>query len=253
MNYTLQYASNFFLNLHRQRNFQKMLIPSSENLALLGNICSLDTDESRKSYKDFLHYVTKGWKNIYIVPGPWEMASMEPRAYETNIKSLYALKKDYGNLHILNNSIVSLPNVNIQLIGSTLWSKKIYPSVANYIWQKHFQGFRNITETHTKFWHKEDIQFLINTIDPDMRYIVLTHHSPIIIQENIVDINLDKYMKKPIEIWLGGSGDRHITGTLGENVFCGTNPYTLFSTAKNTMISSYNPEAYISLKTSPLI
>ena len=46
--YTLQYASNFFLNLHKRRDFQNMLIPSSENIAILGNVNSLDSKNSER-------------------------------------------------------------------------------------------------------------------------------------------------------------------------------------------------------------
>ena len=61
-------------------------------------------------------------------------------------------------------------------------------------------------------------------------------------------------MKKPIEIWLGGAGDNSITGTFGicKDIFCGVNPYTTFNIAKNSYSSSYNPEAYISLRTSDI-
>jgi hypothetical protein len=58
-------------------------------------------------------------------------------------------------------------------------------------------------------------------------------------------------MKKPIEVWLGGAGDRSITGSFGmcNDIFCATNPYTTFNSAKN-ISESYNPEAFVSLRTS---
>ena len=260
MNYTLQYASNFFLNLHRQRNFQKMLVPSSENLALLGNICSLDTGDSRKLYKEFLTYTSSSWKNVYIVPGPWEMAShITPREYQSNMHSLYKLSKEFTNVSILNNSTVVLPNLN--LIGSTLWMNKphmryTYMFEYSYIWHKHFSGHINLMQDQMKLWHKLHMNYL-SDIDPSLRYIVLSHHlpSPILIEKEdrcMESSNLEKHMKKPIEVWLGGAGDRHVSGVFGD-VFCATNPYTVFNTAKCSVLSSYNPEAYVSLKTTPLL
>ena len=258
MNYTLQYASNFFLNLHRQRNFQKMLVPSSENLALLGNICSLDTGESRKLYKEFLDYTSDKWKHVYIVPGPWEMASyISPREYQSNIHSLYKLSKIYKNVEVLNESTVKIQHIN--LIASTLWVNKPhtrYPFMFeySYIWHKHFSGHINLMQDQIKLWHKSHINYLMN-MDPSERYIVLSHHlpSPVLIDKDDKDMessNLEKHMKKPIEVWLGGAGDRHVSGVFGD-VFCATNPYTVFNTAKCSVLSSYNPEAYISLKTTP--
>ena len=265
MNYTLQYASNFFLNLHRQRDFQKMLVPSSENLALLGNICSLDTGESRKLYKDFLKYTSSKWKHVYIIPGPWEMAShISPRQYQSNIHALHSLTKEFTNTRLLNNSYVTVENTNIQLLGTTLWvgnPHMKYPCMFeySYIWHKHYSGFINTMGENIKDWHKNDVDYLINTVNSEMRYIVLSHYlpNPVFVDDdklkNMESTNLDKYMTKPIEVWLAGGGDRHVTGVLGKgDVFAGTNPYTIFSTAKNTIISSYNPQAYVSLKTTPL-
>ena len=81
MKYTLQYASNFFLNLHKRRDFQNMLVPISENLVILGNISSLESDESRVVYSNFLEYLSKGWKNVYLVPGPYEYCSRNPKPF----------------------------------------------------------------------------------------------------------------------------------------------------------------------------
>jgi hypothetical protein len=80
-----------------------MLIPSSENLALLGNLCSLDTIESRTTYNEFLYYCSSNYKNIYLIPGPWEMYSAKSQDYKICINNLYSIvNKSYSNVYILD-------------------------------------------------------------------------------------------------------------------------------------------------------
>uniref|UniRef100_A0A6C0D560 Calcineurin-like phosphoesterase domain-containing protein n=1 Tax=viral metagenome TaxID=1070528 RepID=A0A6C0D560_9ZZZZ len=265
MSYKLQYASNFFLNLHKRRDFNKMLIPSSENLALLGNICSCDTKESLKTYKQFLDYCSLNYKNVYIVPGPWEHCSAMPQLYHNCIDNLYNLKKEYKNVTILNNSHSSIPKTDITLLGSTLWCR--YPYLKhqcmfefNYIWLKRHSSLGQIMGHDILNWHMEDLQYIKDMKQSSQKIIMLTHHLPHPVlshdteRKRMETNNLEKHMKKPIEIWLGGAGDNSVTGTLGicNDVFCGVNPYTTFSLAKNSFSEKYRPQAYVSLRTSDI-
>ena len=263
MKYTLQYASNFFLNLHKRRDFNKMLIPSSQNLALLGNICSLDSNESIIRYRDFLDYCSKNFKNTYIVPGVWEISSAKPQHYNNCIENLYILKDQYKNISILNNSHIHIPNTDINLVGSTLWTRSPYIKHQcmfeyNYVWLKRRNGLGQLMGQDILSWHLEDKEYIRESIKGGNRYIILTHHlpHPILVKSvgriRMESTNLEIYMKKPIEVWLGGAGDSSITGSLGicNDVFCGVNPYTTFNTVKKEISETYNPEAYISLRTS---
>ena len=265
MKYTLQYASNFFLNLHKRRDFNKMLIPSSQNLALLGNICSLDSNESIIRYRDFLDYCSKNFKNTYIVPGVWEISSAKPQHYNNCIENLYILKDQYKNISILNNSHIHIPNTDINLVGSTLWTRSPYIKHQcmfeyNYVWLKRRNGLGQLMGQDILSWHLEDKEYIRESIKGGNRYIILTHHlpHPILVKSvgriRMESTNLEIYMKKPIEVWLGGAGDSSITGSLGicNDVFCGVNPYTTFNTARNAYNSSYNPKEYVSLRTNEI-
>lgn len=261
MVYKLQYASNFFLNLHKFRDFKKMLVPSSENLALLGNVCSLDTNDTRKTYKQFLDYCSKNFKNVYIVPGVWEMCSKEPQDYNTCIHQLYSLKKLYKNVNVLNNSSVDVPNTDIHLIGSTLWTREPYIKHQcmyeyNFMWLKRHSGLGQVMGQDMVNWHLEDVDYLKDSFKNGGRFIVLTHHQPhpILINDMgrrpVESTNLQKLMRKPVEIWIGGAGDHTVSGCFGlvRDVFCSTNPYTTFSLAPQSTNLSYNPEATVSLR-----
>lgn len=260
--YTLQYASNFFLNLHKRRDFNKMIIPSSENLALLGNICSCDSSESMKTYKLFLDYCSLNYKNIYLVPGPWEHCSYKPQIYNDSINNLYTLVNYYNNIKILNNSHSKVSNTDITVIGSTLWPRHPYLKHQcmyeyNYIWLKRHSGLGQIMGHDITSWHFEDLHFIKDMKKSSQKIIILTHNLPNDMLVNnagrkrMEATNLEKHMKKPIEIWLGGAGDHSVSGVIGicNDVFCSTNPYTTFNLAKNSVSKSYNPQAYVSLRT----
>lgn len=265
MRYTLQYSSNFFLNLHKRRDFNKMLIPSSENLSLLGNICTLDTIENRIVYNNFLDYCSRQYKNVYLVPGVWELCSTKPQEYNISIQSLINIVKQYNNISILNNSHVAIPNTDINLVGSTLWTRSPYIKHQcmfeyNYVWLQRHSSLGTLTGHDIIHWHQEDLLYIRDMIHTNHKFIILSHHlpQPLLVKDHsrkcLESTNLEKYMKKPVEIWLGGAGDNSVTGTFGicNDTFCGTNPYTTFNTAKNNYSSSYNPEAYISLRTSDI-
>lgn len=263
--YTLQYASNFFLNLHKRRDFNKMLVPSSKNLALLGNICTLDTIENKIVYNNFLDYCSRTYKNTYLVPGVWELCSVKPQHYNTCMKSLSSIVKQYKNISILNNSHVSIPNTGINLVGSTLWTRSPYIKHEcmfeyNYVWLERHSSLGPLMGHDIVYWHHEDLQYIKDMICTNHKTIILSHHlpQPILVKDNgrkcLESSNLEKYMKKPVEIWLGGAGDRSVTATLGicRDTFCATNPYTTFNTAKKTYNESYNSEAFVSLRTSDI-
>jgi len=260
--FKLQYASNFFLNLQKPKHFGNILSPKCNNLALLGNIGSLDTEKSIRIYKDFLTYASYNWDKVYIVPGPYEYCSVKPKDFTICIEELYKLKESFDNLTILNNSHAIIPNTDIQLIGSTLWARKPYLKHQsmfeyNYIWLQRHIGLANIMGEDIVSWHLDDVDYIDDTLKGGYRSIVLTHHLPHNILHNDIgrmrmdSSNLEKMLHKPVEIWLGGAGNISVTGCLGysSDVFCGTNPYTNFNSARNAYNASYNPKAYVSLRT----
>ena len=265
MSYKLQYASNFFLNLHKRRDFDKMLVPSSKNLALLGNVCSVDSNDNMKTYKKFLDYCSSNYENVYIVPGPWELCSTKALIYDQCINNLVSFKKLYKNVKILNNSHTLIPNTDISLVGTTLWVR--YPYIKhqcmfeyNYIWLNRHSGLGQIMGDDIVHWHNEDLQFIKDMRNIPQKIIMLTHHLPThtfldnTLRKCMESNNLVKHLRKPIEVWLGGAGSRSVTGSLGilNDVFCGANPYTTFNIARDCVNGSYNPEAYISLRSSDI-
>uniref|UniRef100_A0A6C0IEA3 Calcineurin-like phosphoesterase domain-containing protein n=1 Tax=viral metagenome TaxID=1070528 RepID=A0A6C0IEA3_9ZZZZ len=258
MKYSLQYASNLFLNLQKKKYFQTILKPCSENLALLGNISSLDTEKSIDIYREFLTYISYNWNQVYLIPGPYEYSSIKPKNYKVCLNELYTLKESYSNIKILNNTHYVIPNTDIQLIGSTLWSKHPYMKHQclyeyNNIWLRRHSSLGQLMGYDILNWNSEDIDYINNTIKNNYRSIVLSHHLPhkilntCHIRSKLDSSNFEHMLRKPIEIWLSGAGDTSMSHHLGysSDVFCSTNPFTTFNNVNN---NSYNPKALINLR-----
>jgi len=265
MKYSLQYASNFFLNLQKNKDFQSILKPSSKNLALLGNIGSLSTQSSIDTYKEFLTYTSYNWEQTYVVPGPYELTSKTPKLFNKCLEELYNLNELYSNIKVLNNSHVIIPETDIQLIGSTLWTRKPYlkhQCMYEYtnIWLQRHQGLANIMGDDIVCWHQEDVEYIKNMLKSNYRSIVLTHHLPHVLLNNDMtrlrmdSSDLEDMLHKPIEYWLSGAGNTSVIGYLGycADVGCATNPYTTYINARNSYSGSYNRKANISLRITPI-
>ena len=260
MKYTLQYASNFFLNLHKRRDFQNMLVPISENLVILGNISSLESDESRVVYSNFLEYLSKGWKNVYLVPGPYEYCSRNPKPFYDLYTNLVEVKYKYKNILILNNSNIHISNTNINLIGTTLWTRSPYYRLPcsyefSYIHKHTKHGtIGQMLGNDFKEWFNEDMTHIKDSLktNGENQTIILTHHLPsfhltsFTIKDRMEASNLENMFKKSIPIWLGGAGNKSVTGTLNDT-FCGVNIYTTFD-RPHIVNPNYNSKAFVSLK-----
>ena len=260
MKYTLQYASNFFLNLHKRRDFQNMLVPVSENLAILGNISSLESHESRIVYSSFLEYLSSRWKNVYLVPGPYEYCSIKPKPFYDLYTELTSVRHPYKNVLLLNNSMINLPKTNINLLGSTLWTKSPYhrhPCCYEFSYiHKHTKHgtMGQMLGNDFKEWFHEDITHIKDSLqtNENNKSIILTHHLPSLhltsftIKDCMEGSNLENMFKKSIPIWLGGAGNKSITGTFNDT-FCGVNTYTTFDRPQ-LVNPNYNSKAFVSLK-----
>jgi hypothetical protein len=260
--FTLQYASNFFLNLHKRRDFQNILIPSSENIAILGNINSLDSIDSKKDYKIFLKYLSSNWKNVYLVPGPYEYVSRKPILFKNKIEELQTIREEFKNLTILNNTNISVPKTDITLVGSTLWVKEPYyrnPCCFefSYIHKiKRDMRVGQIIGNDIKEWFLEDTQLIRDLTQSNKKTIVLTHHLPSLLLTNQTKKTRmeasylePSFFKYSIPIWLGGAGSRTVSATFGltHDTLCAVNTYTTFDNPE-LVNTNYNPKAVISLR-----
>jgi len=242
-----------------------MLIPVSDNLALLGNINSVETENDRKDYNNFLSYISSNWKNIFLIPGPYEYTSKKPTPFYDLYTELTGIKHKYENIKILNNSNWHLPNTNITLVGSTLWTAYPYYRMPccyefSYIYKHSKEGLlRQMLGDDLKEWYYEDITHIKESIKTNDNIIILSHHlpTPYLTSSNIKKrmeaSNLENMFKKSIPIWLGGAGNKTVSGSFGitTDTFCGVNTYTTFD-RPHVINSGYDPKVYVSLRTNTI-
>jgi len=238
-----------------------MLIPSSENIAILGNINSLDSNDSKEDYKTFLNYLSSNWKNVYLVPGPYEYASKKSVIFKHTIEELNSIVDLFKNTTILNSSNISVPNTDLTIVGSTLWVEQPYykhPYCFEFSYihkMKRDMRVGQIVGNDIKEWFYEDIKLIRNLTQSNRKTIVLTHHLPSFALTNKTTKTrmeasyLEPFFKYSIPIWLGGAGSKTVSGTFGltRDTFCAVNSYTTFDKPE-LVNTNYDPKLFVSLR-----
>jgi predicted phosphohydrolase len=185
-----------------------LIRPLANNLFLAGDIGHYN----KQNFKNFFDYCSPKWKNIFYVLGNHEYYINKESIEETTNKYKQFFS-NYNNIHLLNNSFVTIDNINIY--GSTLWTK---PTTDFEIIKKYFNN--NSKLDYFDVIKNSDLQYnsLLNYIkNNDKKTIIMSHFPPI--QENTSSpmySNQEKYIKdyfawnnilldnKNITTWLSG-------------------------------------------------
>ena len=173
----IQYASDLHLEFPENKNFLKInpIKQEGDILILAGDIVPFAVMDK---HNDFFSYVSDHFENTYWIPGNHEY-------YYSDIADKCGSfhEKIRDNVHLLNNTVVEIDNVN--LIFSTLWSK-ISPV---HQWQVErgmsdfhvikFEGSRLHAEQFNQL-HAESLTFLKQALHHNYttKTVVVTHHVP---------------------------------------------------------------------------
>lgn len=166
--YLIQYTSNLFVHQNHTLAQSKYLLKTGicPNLALLGNIGS---PHSQKT-KDFIHWCSKNWNNVYYVPGPTEYIDSEKPD----------IVFSHENVHILDQS-EKLIHPKLALVGSPLWTGWSDTIAKIPSWneeERYFMAHR--TPKQLQSWHTEDVGFIaqkLHTNDAQNRNVILLTHT----------------------------------------------------------------------------
>ena len=110
-------------------------IPKLEdNLILAGDIGKLNT----VNYKPFFDYCSSSWKKVFYILGNHEYYINKESIEETTNKYKQFFS-NYNNIHLLNNSFVTIDNINIY--GSTLWTK---PTKDFKVMKRYFNDYSKL-------------------------------------------------------------------------------------------------------------
>jgi predicted phosphohydrolase len=172
----IQYASDLHIEFPENKEFLKKnpLKPIGETLVLAGDIVPFAVLDKNL---DFFSYLSDNFENTYWIPGNHEY-------YHSDLadKSGTFHEKIMDNVHLLNNTVVTL--ANIDFIFSTLWTE-ISEQNSWYI-QKHLSDFhvikykgKGITPEQYNQIYRDSNAFLKKALHTtNNKSVVVTHHVP---------------------------------------------------------------------------
>ena len=174
----IQYVSDIHLE-YKPSKFRRILKPSADILILAGDI----GHPFRKTYYQFLRWCNSKFEHVVLVPGNHEYYGSSLKKGRRKLKKL---SKQTGTT-VLDRDVLELPEYNIVIIGTTLWSH--IPEHKNFYVQMHtndykcIEGFNidieNDLYRKNRKWLKETVDFYKDK-NPEYRVIITTHHAPIV-------------------------------------------------------------------------
>lgn len=225
-------------DLHLEfENTKKELFPipyiGEDYLILAGDI-QVGT-KKQKWFKRLLKY-----RNVVYILGNHEFYGHDihllPKAMKYFAKSINetAKRRCYpGRLHFLHDEVLQIPNSNIRILGSTLWSQ-IAPQFTSQVLNtmndyKDIQCQARKINTHdTVTLHNKAVDFLskeLQNISKAEKILVMTHHAPH--YESIIDkYRLDmvesayasnlEYLLSNVDIWIHGHTHSSVDYIIGK-------------------------------------
>lgn len=249
----IQIASDLHIDINKIKSYEKILKVCAPNLAICGDITN---NVQGQAYKDFLKYCQKNYKNIFIITGNHEYYGTSKRRTTIEDTNIYisnlfdqlnkSKSESDGTLYFLNNSKIIIDGVC--LIGTTLWSdiqddkaNDITNSLYDYKYISYIeQSIRKLNTNKVKEMFKENVKFIVSSLEHNLTNVILTHHAPIMEASTLYYPNSNResafasdlknlYSIDRVKFWIFGhthykydktiDGCRIISNPLGYNSF----------------------------------
>lgn len=167
-----------FSDVHREFGDGWTPIPMPDDkdtvLILAGDI------DAGKHVAAFVDSIADQFLAIVYVAGNHEI-------YKQNIDTIYdKIKATAPNAHLLQNSTVIIGDT--EFVGATLWTDfnrgdplamwNAKSTMNDYRYIRHTDSYSKISTGRVLHENHVSAQFLRDTIDPDKKQVVVTHHSP---------------------------------------------------------------------------
>lgn len=243
---TIQLASDLHLENYPNPKLRDFITPNSPNLALVGDIGI----PYMPSYAQFIEECSKEFENTYLITGNHEYYQHKNKSDdiltmdETNNK-IKEITQKYKNIHYLDNKSANLYDYTI--LGTTLWS---FLPIENRLLSSYLMNSMNdyrtifkslptgikteITDKDTTVLHLDNYMWLMRSIQPDKKYIILSHHLPsfklIAPQYKNSPLNpcfasnLDHLMTSNVKYWFSGHTHTAMKKTIN-GCQCVVNPF----------------------------
>ncbi len=221
--FRLQYASNLFVDLHKQP-FEELVRPVTGNLALLGNIGRPEHPKTRH----FLQYCAKNWNHVFWIPGPHELTNRKEgcATYQEKTMSAIQLSKQFQNVQLMNTREAVFRDCNVVLLAAPLWTSLKLPPKGQPEFERIYSSVDEggpipLTLQERNAWCQSDDQYIKDRslfwtiVYPEVNLVYLTHTLPTtrlltapISEQAMNRLPMDAIQAKPhypIRAWLGGS------------------------------------------------
>lgn len=255
--FRLQYHSDHHLEFEQPKKFPIKV--SADNLALLGDVGNPFSNK----YQTFLADLSKLYKNIFVLAGNHSFYQREKQIPMIQVhEQIQSVCDQLTNVYYLNNKKFDIPDSNIRVIGSTLWTKLDTP-MNRLLAQNYINDYLSIYTTksvlispdYTNELNRINVDFIQQQIlsakEENKRLIILSHHLPSydLIHSQYKDNplncafanHLDHLLSNPVVAWLCGHTHKSIHKTIN-GVICGINPVGYAN--EN---SDYDPECILEI------
>lgn len=220
--FRLQYASNLFVDLHKQK-YDTLVKPVTSKLALLGNI---GRPHDAKTYH-FLNYCSRNWDRVFWMSGSHELAKTPSDALPQSERfhAVKALSKEFPNVRCLDIEEEPFPSENTIVLG--------LPQNSPSILQKFYRSDLTYTLIRTVFW---------SMTHPTANLVFLTSKTT---EKELVPIH-GSTLEAPVFVWLVGDSTKNgmSIDTQGRQFFA-TN--SCFADSRLRKLPSYSPTVFLEL------
>lgn len=179
----MEFVKGIPLSLEASHVFFSKYLPKSNNaeyLILAGDICPVVPETERLKYSMLMQYCNKTFKKTFVVAGNHEYYGGTIAMGNRYLEELC----NHENIVFLNRKTTFLPEHNLAILGTTLWSETRTP-VAMNDYQMILQDNGDcITHYDTLAWHREDVDWLSHAINAAKQQyfgatlMCITHHLP---------------------------------------------------------------------------
>lgn len=118
----IQYGSDFHFEDFPKRTYEEMLLPKAPILALLGDICRLDSHRLHS----FFEWCSERWETVLWIPGRLEVYESGYKTPEDAVPVMRGLISAYRNCHVLYCEAFASTDGCV-VLGCSLWCRPPEP------------------------------------------------------------------------------------------------------------------------------
>lgn len=153
------------------------IVKTAPNLILGGDIGYPHQD----IYKLFINLMSQTFDRVFVISGNHEYYNTDSETLDKIDEQIKTICSSFSNVHHLQNEIYSIPDTNIVVFGTTLWSQ-IKKEEENNITRRlsDYYCIEGFNVDMCNKLHHQSVQSLKEHLEkhPDKKFIVVSHHLP---------------------------------------------------------------------------